>query len=164
LKRKKIYIKEEDIVNIKELFITRESEIKYRLNGIQNSIINFCKNYNMLQTKENFFNLNIKDQFEFNECVDYVGTKIKADYKEMEKFYTKCKAKCISDYKFKADEIRDGIEQYNEASLEIIRPRLHPCISDCMDLYHYLSVKYYTYMVKDSGIYAEFVDYKKNIV
>jgi hypothetical protein len=94
----------------------------------------------------------------------FVGNKIKADYKEMENFYTKCKTKCLSDYKFKSEEITHGIEQYNEASIEILRPRLHPCISDCMGLYHFLTIKYYAYMVKDSGIYAEFVDYKKNIL
>ena len=157
-------IKEEDYIVIKELILSREKILKYQLSGVQNGIVNFCKNYNMFQNKTNFFNMTLKEQFEFNECIEYTGGKIKKDYKEIENFYTKCKTKCLADNNFRVEEIEEKINQYNEASIELTRPSLHPCIDECIGMYHYMADKYYLYMIKNSGIYVEFIDYKKYVV
>lgn len=154
-------IKEEDYALLKELTVDKERIIKARIFGIQNGIINFCKNYAMFQNKENFFNLTIKEQFEFNECVEYSGNKIKKDLKEMENFYVTCKNHCIAKYHFKSEDIQNNIDEYNAAISWIVRPRLHPCIKDCIELYHYTTEKYYNYMIKDVGIYTELIDYTK---
>ena len=156
-------IKEEDYINIKELFVSKEKEVKYKLKGIQNGIVNFCRNYNMFQNKTNFFNLTLREQFEFNQCIDFTGNKIKKDFKEMESFYSNCKDKCLQDNNYKSEEILDSIEQYNETKTDLFRPTLHPCVKECMDIFHYVSGKYYKYMFEDAGIYIELIDFKKHV-
>lgn len=156
--------KQDNYVVIKELLVDRERVYKIQLAGIQNGIVNFCKNFNMFQNKPNFFNLTLIEQFEYNECIEYTGAKIKDDFKKMENFYLRCKSECLSKYNFKAEEIEQQINLYNESIIGTFRPSLHPCVEDCVGMYQYMSHKYYQYMVKDHGIYAEIIDYKKNIV
>jgi hypothetical protein len=154
-------IKQEDFVLIKELITNRDNIVKQQLNDFQNGIINFCKNYNLFQNKTNFSLLSLKEQFEFSECVDYSANKLKKDFKDMEKFYLKCKNRCLDKYPQFAEEIKENIDAYNEETyLSFLKPALNPCVQECVDLYDYLSKNYYKYMVLDKGIYAELIDYK----
>ena len=104
--------KKDEYIVIKELLTNREKIYQYQLSGIQNGIVNFCQNYNMFQGKSNFFNLTIMEQFEFNECIEYSGDKIKKDFKLMEDFFVKCKSQCLKTYHFKAEEIQDRTIQF----------------------------------------------------
>jgi hypothetical protein len=156
--------KKDEYVVIKELLVDRERVYKIQLAGIQNGIISFCKNYNMFQGKPNFFNLTLTEQFEYNECIEFTAAKIKKDFKQMEDFYLGCKSECLKKYNFKAEEIEDKINQYVESKIGTFRPSLHPCVEDCVGMYQYISHKYYQYMVKDLGMYAELIDYKKHVL
>jgi len=153
-------ISEQDYVEIKELMVNREKQLEYFLNKFQNSIINFCKNYNMFQKKDNFFNLTLREQFDFNECVEFSANKLKNDFKDMENFYVKCKSKCVSENPYSSKEIDKQIESYNNAGFEFMRGSLPPCINECKNLYTYLNFKYYKYMIEDLGIYTELINYK----
>jgi hypothetical protein len=155
------HINKEDYTVIKELLTNREKTVEIFLHDFQNSIINFCMNYNMFHKKENFFNLTLSEQFDFNECVEYSANKLKNDFKQMENFYLKCKNKCFDGNPLKSKEMEDMVEKHNIAEYNIMRPNLPSCISECKDLYSFLNLKYYFYMVRDAGIYTELINYKK---
>jgi len=156
-------IKTQDYILIKELLVGKDRFYIYQLAGIQNGIIDFCKNINMFQKSESFFSLTISGQFEFNECIDYVGNRIKKDFKDLEIFYSECKEKCLDIYSYNREEMLEGIEKHLDSMTNFFRPNIHPCIADCVGLYHYTTQNYYNYMVRDYGIYTEYIDYKKKV-
>jgi hypothetical protein len=121
-------------------------------------------NFNLFKNKENFSTLTMREQFEFNECVDYVGNMIKNDFKEMELFYLKCKENCKSKNAEFAEDIEESIKTYNGNYIGFMRPSLNPCVQDCVDLYQFLVRKYHKYMIKDSGIYLEYINYKEKLI
>ena len=156
--------KQEDLVVIKELIINKEKLLKNILNEYQNGIINYCKNYNLFQNKTNFSLLSLREQFEFNECVDYSANKLKKDFKDMENFYLKCKNNCLQKYPQFANEINESIDEYSEDTFfSFLKPGLNPCVQECVDLYEYLSNKYFDYMIRDHGLYVELIDYKNKL-
>ena len=157
-------IKKEDYTVIKELIVNREKYINFFVSQFQNSIIDFCKNYNQFQSKRNFFDLTIKDQFDFNECIEFSANKIKNDFKDLENLYVECKENCFLQNNFRKKEFEDIIEKYNNSQFEFTRPALPPCINECKNLNIYLNEKYHKYMIIDSGIYTELINYKKYLI
>ncbi len=141
---------------IKELAVGKEITMKKMLEEYQNSIINFCKDINMMQNRDNFFNLSLQEQFAFNDCVEYTSDKLKKDFKEIENFYLGCKNICIK--RDPENEIK--IDNYINKKINL-KFKLSPCIQDCMLKYDNLNLDYYNYMIKESGFYMEFVNFKK---
>lgn len=133
----------------KELIIDREEINKIYIKDFQNKIISFCKNMTFLQHKVNFFELSMMDQFQFNECIDFSSEKIKADFKEMEEFYDKCKTSCIA----KDPEIEENIEEFVNFKYKLSRPLLNSCVSECVQLYCHLTRNYQEYMVDSKNFY-----------
>lgn len=129
-------------IDIKELLIGREVIFKERVKQVQDGIISFCRNINLFQDKPNFFDLNITEQFKFNECIDTVSNKMKQDYKDIETFYVKCKTMCGKRFEF----VDDNVDEYIAGAR--IGKNLHPCTRDCVELFDILYNNYHDYMIK----------------
>ncbi len=131
-------------LNNKELIIMMEKRINPYLNYFQKNFVEFCKDKSGLQNEENFFKLSTTDQMKFNECIDDVSKKVKNDFFDLERFYSNCKKVCYDKYdKFSLDSSIDG---YVKATLKLYA-NVHPCVSDCMDIYSDFTQRYYTYMI-----------------
>jgi len=138
-------IKTEDVLNNKELIILLDKKINPYLNMFHKYFVELCKDKNGIQNEENFFKLSITDQMKFNECIDDVSKKVKKDFFDLERFYTNCKTLCYDKYdKFTLDA---SIDQYVNSYVRIYN-NVHPCISDCMDLYSEYTHRYFNYMVE----------------
>jgi hypothetical protein len=154
-------IESQKFISIQELTVNKKDFFKNQLQSLQSEIVNFCKNMNMFQNKDNFFNLTIMEQFEYNECIDETTKKIKKDYTDLENFYIKCKMNCFK--KYNSEEYEERINKYIESNLNLLRPDLPPCVSECVSMYQFMHQKYLNYMIFNKGIYFELVDYKKNV-
>jgi hypothetical protein len=146
-------IKKDDFYFYKELTANREKYIKVTLKEYQDNVIEFCKNIANLQHKENFFILELEEQFEFNSCVERSSLKLQKDFQDIEKFYSQCKEICVK----KDPDVLTNIQNYNNASLTMLRPNLNPCVKECVIIYEELMGKYYKYMIKDKGLYVELI-------
>lgn len=149
-----------NIFQMKEVLFGREKHMTKQIDEFQNAIITYCKNYNMLQSKENFFNLTLTEQFQFNECISQAINKVQNDFKTLEDFYVNCKSNCINTINDGNNKIEENINSYINAPLDVIRPNLHPCVQDCVDFFFVLNKSYYKYLVKDEGLYLELIDKK----
>ncbi len=149
-------IKKEDFVNNKELVVLLDNKINNYLNLFHKNFVELCKDKNGIQNEENFFKLSSIDQMKFNECIDDVSKKVKKDFSDLEKFYSKCKLICYDKYdKFTLDS---SIDEYVNSYVRIYN-NAHPCIIECMDLYSEFTHRYFNYMVEGIKIYLVF--YKK---
>jgi hypothetical protein len=148
-------------ISVQELTINKKDIFRSQLHSLQSEIINFCKNMNMFQNKDNFFNLTLLEQFEYNECIEEATKKIKKDYVDLENFYIKCKMNCFR--KYNKEEMEEKINNYIESKFNLLRPALPPCLSECVSMYNFMHQKYINYMIANKGIYFELVEYKKNV-
>jgi hypothetical protein len=146
-------------LSVKELTVNNGIKYNQDIKKIQNSLISFCMNANLFQKYKNMHELNLSQQFKFNECVDTIINKLQTDISQMELFYSNCRDSCIKINPI----IEDNIEEYITKASWIFQPELHPCVGDCTDLFKKMYMRYVTYMTKDNGMYFEFIDYEKLI-
>ena len=138
------HFKNNDLFNVKELIIGKEKKFKSYLNDMQNGLINFCISINSLQSEHNFFNLQLNNQFKFNECIDKSVLKMQKDFADIENIYNKCKNRCFD----KFPQSRENLEKYIDGKHNYSRPRLNPCLSECGDFFNSLHNRYFQYLIK----------------
>lgn len=125
------------------------SKKKSKILDTQNEVINFCQDMNNLQNKSNIYDTKLMEQMDFSHCVDTVTDKLKEDYDLIQKNLNNCYDKCHS--RFENDNLT--INHLNKV--------VNNCVTHCQATHNILNDVYYDYMIKNKGIYFEFVDYNK---
>jgi hypothetical protein len=147
-------------LSIKELKANVNIKFTDDIEKIQNTLVSFCMNVNLFQNNKNIYELNLTEQFKFNDCVEHVLDKIKSDISDLESFYGNCKQTCLD----KHPDLEDNIDDYIKKSSWMFQPDLHPCLENCTSLFKGIYKKYIKYMTVDNGIYFEHIDYKNKII
>jgi hypothetical protein len=135
-------------LSIKELTVNHEIQFKRDIKKVQDKLISFCMNTNLFQTHKTMYELNLQEQFKFNECVDFVVNRIQNDISDLEGFYSSCKATCTKDN----PDILENIDEFITKHSWVFQPDLHPCLADCTDLFKSMYKKYIRYMTKGSDL------------
>jgi hypothetical protein len=130
--------------SIKELTTNNDIRFQQDIKNIQKTLISFCMNTNLFQTYKSMYDLNLQEQFKFNECVDKIITQVQNDITDLEYFYASCKDTCVNDN----PDLAENIDEFIKKHSWIFQPELHPCLNDCTELFKNMYKKYIKYMTK----------------